>query len=365
KQLTTAALRTAPHDYEQISLNDIIADREGYILAYLSNENAEKVAIHWDDFTVYHGKTNVVFASDYYPFGGQFGEYQRTASTPQRFKFQGKERVAELGLDDFGARFYMPDLGRWMSPDPLAHEYMSFSLYNFVLNNPINAIDPDGKRVFFVAGAGNDPDGWNYVNRFGNAFTQAGIGGFIPIAATGGKVNDILFTSRYRHSGFETYSTGSIGSNFVGGLAPGEMELGVRPVQHKQIDNAVSQIRQNLADNPLAEGEQFNLAGYSYGSVLQAQAALQLANDGQYIDNLILIGSPIADDSDLFDQLSNNENIGNVLRVDIEGDLLSNPQDIIDYLRGAGQNFSDDGPHFDLARPGVETDRLQQIVSSG
>ncbi|MEM6817001.1 MAG: RHS repeat-associated core domain-containing protein [Bacteroidota bacterium] len=84
-------------------------------------------------------------AQNFYPFGLQFGEYQRTASTPQRFKFQGKERVAELGLDDFGARFYMPDLGRWMSPDPLAHEYMSFSLYNFVLNNPINAIDPDGK----------------------------------------------------------------------------------------------------------------------------------------------------------------------------------------------------------------------------
>ncbi|MEM6737354.1 MAG: RHS repeat-associated core domain-containing protein, partial [Bacteroidota bacterium] len=310
-----------------------------------------------------------VSSSDFYPFGLQFGEYQRTASTLQRFKFQGKERVAELGLDDFGARFYMPDLGRWMSPDPLAHKYMSFSLYNFVLNNPINAIDPDGKRVFFVGGAGNDSDGWNYINRFGNAFTHAGIGGFTRINASGSQFDDILFTSRYRHSGFETYSTGRINPNTALGLAP-IPETGTRLIQHEQIDNAVSQIRQNLTYNPLAEGEQFNLAGYSYGSVLQAQAALQLANDGQYIDNLILIGSPIADDSDLFDQLSNNENIGNVLRVDIEGDLLSNPQDIWEYLGGARQNGpelfggqGDNGPHFDLARPGAEIDILQQVVA--
>ncbi|MEM6736986.1 MAG: hypothetical protein AAF620_13055 [Bacteroidota bacterium] len=71
-ELSTAALRTAPHDYEQIFLNDIIADREGYILAYLSNENAEEIAIHWDDFTVYHGKTNVVYSSDFYPGSATF-----------------------------------------------------------------------------------------------------------------------------------------------------------------------------------------------------------------------------------------------------------------------------------------------------
>ncbi|MEM0941907.1 MAG: hypothetical protein AAGI25_19270 [Bacteroidota bacterium] len=83
-ELSTAALRTAPHDYEQISLNDIIADREGYILAYLSNENNEAVNIFFDDMAVYHGKTNVVQAQNFYPFGLQFGEYQRTASTPTK-----------------------------------------------------------------------------------------------------------------------------------------------------------------------------------------------------------------------------------------------------------------------------------------
>ncbi|MEM9858749.1 MAG: hypothetical protein AAF843_15430 [Bacteroidota bacterium] len=82
-QITTAAQGIGVH--ETISLNDIIADRKGYLLAYLSNENAEEVAIHWDDFTVYYGETNVVSASSYYPFRLLLEEYQRTASTEQRY----------------------------------------------------------------------------------------------------------------------------------------------------------------------------------------------------------------------------------------------------------------------------------------
>ncbi|MEM0941515.1 MAG: RHS repeat-associated core domain-containing protein [Bacteroidota bacterium] len=139
---------------ETISLNEIIADREGYILAYLSNENAEEVAIHWDDFMVYHGKTNVVSASNYYPFGLQFREYQRTASTPQRYLFnQGigaitfpTERIFELGVDMTKHRVYDYVLGRFWQVDPLAdipfnHRWSSYS-YSF--NNPIRYNDPYG-----------------------------------------------------------------------------------------------------------------------------------------------------------------------------------------------------------------------------
>ena len=131
--------------------------------------------------------------------------------------------------------------------------------------------------------------------------------------------------------------------------------------------------QQNLAANPLAEGEQFNLAGYSYGSVLQAHAALKLANSGQKIDNLILIGSPISEKSALYKQLQKNKNIGNVLRIDIDGDKLSNPQDILDFIQGGRQNAdpnnTGEGPHFDLARPGQGEGnnndtykRIQQVV---
>ena len=34
--------------------------------------------------------------------------------------------------------------GRWISPDPLSEEFPSWSPYNFVLNNPLSFIDPNG-----------------------------------------------------------------------------------------------------------------------------------------------------------------------------------------------------------------------------
>ncbi len=40
----------------------------------------------------------------------------------------------------------------WLSVDPLAENYPSHSPYCYVMNNPINAIDPDGRLVIFVNG---------------------------------------------------------------------------------------------------------------------------------------------------------------------------------------------------------------------
>ena len=54
---------------------------------------------------------------DLYPYGGVEKDYCSSTGVPQNYKFTGKERDSESGLDMFGARYYGSSLGRFMTPD--------------------------------------------------------------------------------------------------------------------------------------------------------------------------------------------------------------------------------------------------------
>ncbi|HEY2496657.1 MAG TPA: RHS repeat-associated core domain-containing protein [Candidatus Angelobacter sp.] len=89
--------------------------------------------------------------SDYYPWGG---ELQFINNDSNDYKFTGKKRDLETGLDYFGARYYSNALGRWVSADwsstaipvPYANfaDPQTLNLYNFVGGNPASKADPNG-----------------------------------------------------------------------------------------------------------------------------------------------------------------------------------------------------------------------------
>ena len=88
---------------------------------------------------------------------GPFGDYASqtgSGSNPSEELFTSKVRDTESGLDDFLARHYSSNWGRFMSPDwsrlPVAVPYadinnpQSLNLYSYVKNNPLSHADADG-----------------------------------------------------------------------------------------------------------------------------------------------------------------------------------------------------------------------------
>jgi RHS repeat-associated protein len=92
--------------------------------------------------------------SDYYPWGGELPFVNNDSN---HYKFTGKERDGESGLDYFGARYYSNGLGRWISADwsatavpvPYADlgDPQSLNLYGYVRDLPTSRADGDGHGI--------------------------------------------------------------------------------------------------------------------------------------------------------------------------------------------------------------------------
>ena len=95
--------------------------------------------------------------SDFYPFGG---ERVVTSSSGNTYKFTGKERDSESGLDNFGFRYLTSSMGRFMSPDSIANDWelanpQTWNRYAYARNNPLIYVDPDGAAVELICTGGN------------------------------------------------------------------------------------------------------------------------------------------------------------------------------------------------------------------
>ena len=84
------------------------------------------------------------YAADYFPFGAEIGV---TNTCAQNYKFTGKERDSESGLDYFTARYYGSSMGRFMSPDDFGghlEDPQTLNKYAYAGNNPLRYTDPGG-----------------------------------------------------------------------------------------------------------------------------------------------------------------------------------------------------------------------------
>lgn len=71
----------------------------------------------------------------------------RTSAKDHDRGYTGHEQLDDSGLIHMNGRIYDPELGRFLSPDPVVQipEYsQNFNRYSYVLNNSLNATDPSG-----------------------------------------------------------------------------------------------------------------------------------------------------------------------------------------------------------------------------
>jgi RHS repeat-associated protein len=113
---------------------------------------------------------NIKSESDFYPWGG---ELQFTANDSNHYKFTGKERDSETGLDYFGARYYSQALGRFITPDwsatPVPVPYADLTdpqtlcQYCYVRDLPTTRYDADG-HLEEEDGKKSNPTPGSYAN---------------------------------------------------------------------------------------------------------------------------------------------------------------------------------------------------------
>jgi len=139
------------------------------MLRFHSHDHLGSTRVAFDD------TGQVLEALEYYPYGGVMdlpgGYMPSPAASSSTHHFTGHERdrgSTSTELDYMHARYYSPNLGRFMSVDPIGGTVgssQSWNRYSYVRNNPLTLIDPDGRRalVFIVSGG---PD---MSEKFGHA----------------------------------------------------------------------------------------------------------------------------------------------------------------------------------------------------
>ena len=111
--------------------------------------------------------TKAVQTEDYDAWGLSFGSNQTpppgAGGLNHRYLYNGKEQVQDLniGLYEYGFRWYDTQIAKFVQVDPLADEYSYKSTYDYAENTPIQAIDLDGLEAFFVHGTMSNPSRWN------------------------------------------------------------------------------------------------------------------------------------------------------------------------------------------------------------
>ncbi len=136
--------------WQTLETGQIVIPQNGFLRVFSNNMETAPISINNTLVGLIPGQ--LVEEYNYYPYGLVFDQTQASGAIKKTdYLYNGKElQHNEFGagngleLEDYGARLYDPQVGRWTQVDPLAIVYNSLTPYNYCENNPVMMIDPDG-----------------------------------------------------------------------------------------------------------------------------------------------------------------------------------------------------------------------------
>ncbi len=123
-----------------------------YLSVVSSSFSSEKIAFYHYDLlgspvAATNEKGEVLWREEYSPYGNKL--LNQDAMSDNARGYTGHVHDAETGLTYMQARYYDPEIGRFMSIDPVEFKVdnpVSFNRYAYGNNNPYKYIDPNGEE---------------------------------------------------------------------------------------------------------------------------------------------------------------------------------------------------------------------------
>jgi len=176
-----------------------------------------------------------------------------------RYLFSSKEFDSRSGLAYFGNRYYDPEIGRWLTPDPSGFSD-GLNLYTYVNNNPVNLVDPFG----LSGDNSNGPINWSQLSSrsgliaIGLTVVAVGCGAFgqlecsAPAALEAASFFGIVSGAAAATNALENHNPlgviTAVGSSFVGSSFEGYYGNVFNPVTANVIGQGAGQVVQSAGD---------------------------------------------------------------------------------------------------------------------
>uniref|UniRef100_UPI001C475E7C alpha/beta fold hydrolase n=1 Tax=Alteromonas lipotrueiana TaxID=2803815 RepID=UPI001C475E7C len=274
--------------------------------------------------------------------------------------FTDHEHLDEVELIHMNGRVYDYNLGRFLSVDPFIQgvgNSQGINPYSYVMNNPLGYTDPTGYSAVETEEVKKVSTGSRIAKRTGETKQTATVtsnGVSTTVTKTTKSNGSSSYTSTSNGGGRSKTLTGDIGSqqqiakndstnenpngtfyfggaglngDYISGMKDALEEAGISGVTTigpeglsggAIVDAAIGYLALNEKMEgfphslglPDSGSEQFNMIGYSFGSLLAAQYSAKYADAGFKVDNLVLVGSPIS--KKFLTELQGHKNIRNI-----------------------------------------------------